>query len=114
MKKPVKNKKQNCRIKSYHLSNYESYSPEDFESLAEYMRSNNIDYIEIEADAGYNNVDFRAFEIREETDLEAEVRYNKELKEYEKYKVKQESEKRKRKEKLIKEAKKLGLKIEEH
>lgn len=51
--------------------------------------------------------------LRYETEEEAKKRYNRQMKQYNKYKEKEKENKEKKKEKLIQEAKKLGLKVEE-
>lgn len=83
------------------------YTPEDLINMANKMKENNI--LNIEIDKYYD--DIRIYEYRMETELEAEKRYNKEMKQYKKYQKTQKSNKESRKKKLIKEAKALGLEL---
>lgn len=109
MKKPTKTP-QKIRESSTLMDIFTGYSPEDLEEIASQMRDLNIESISIEPDE-YSYAE--CHETRLETEKEAEVRYHKELKKWEKWKENEEKKKVRRKEKLIKEAQKLGLKVEE-
>ena len=106
MKKPSKNpilKKARC-----HLFDIEVvYSPDDLRDIAYSMETQNLEGIMLEA--SYETSDF--VEFRRETPREASVRYGKELKKWNKWKEDQKKAKQKKKDRLIREAKKLGLKI---
>lgn len=112
MTKPKKIAKEISK-QSYLFDTDCSYTPERLRQIADEMDEQGILYLELEADAGYNNVDFICKAYRMETPEELDKRYEKEINAYEKERKKAAEKKAKRKSELIKEAKKLGLKVEE-
>lgn len=108
MKKPSK-KQQLIKEDSDLLDLGIEYSPEDFENIASQMKYYNIEGLEIIMT--WDDVGVK--QRRLETTEEAEVRYHKEIKKWEKWKTNEEKKKLNRKKKLIKEAEKLGLRVEE-
>ncbi len=110
MQKPSKEPKETREL-SYLLETYTSYSPSQLRSIADLMEQNNLLFLEIGIEGDYGDSDFTCHQIRMETEQEAEKRFKRETKEYNKYLEMQKKVKDKKKEKLIKEAKKLGLKV---
>ena len=111
MKKPNPDRKLISIDGNSLLDTYVSLDSNYFRTLADYMDSKDIKHIEITCD-GYDS-DVVIHASRLETEEEASKRYARELKEYEKEKIKQEKNKEIKKADLIKEAKKLGLKVVE-
>lgn len=87
------------------------YGPDDLRCIADQMEEDGVLAIEIEIE-GYE-YDLTFIEHRLETDEETAKRYEREKKAYEKYLKAQQESKERRKKRLIKEAKELGLKINE-
>jgi len=112
MKKPTK--KAQVVYKEYNFFDLNSsYTSATFRAIADEMDRLSINYLYFEADGGYNNVDFRCVGCRKERIEEVNQRYTQELNKYEIYRKEQAKKKENRKAELIKEAKKLGLKVEE-
>lgn len=107
MKKPTK-KPQHIKEDSYLIGSYIEYTPDDLRNIADEMEKSNISWVSIEADEGTYTI-----QSRPETDKEAEVRYVRELKAWERFRKKEEERKIKAKERFIRDAKKYGLVIEE-
>ena len=107
----IPNKKQlHITDDSTMLEMKEDISSDDLRKIATLMDKENIFAIRLTGDYdGY--VD--CTQIRFESKDEARVRYLKEVKSYDKWKIKDEERKEKRKKKLIQEASKLGLTLRE-
>jgi len=88
---------------------FDQYPPNELIQIAEEMKAEGI--LDIEIEPGWDSCEI--FERRLETELEAEVRYKKEMKKYKTFKKREEINKEKKKERLIRDAKKLGLKVVE-
>lgn len=89
---------------------YEAMSPQDLRSVADQMEEEGVVSIEI-SQIYYN--DIQILQCRMESPKEFEKRYNKEYNSWKAWKEKEKQRKEGRKEELIKEAKKLGLKVSE-
>jgi hypothetical protein len=87
----------------------ENYTPDDFRHIADEMERQSISKISLE----YNDEDTYFIEDVMESDLQAEVRYAKEMKKYQKFLLGEAKDKELRKDRLIREAKKLGLRFED-
>ena len=110
MKKPSKKPievKEDCYLIDIDIK----YTPEDLRDIANRMEQNNISSIIMEYYGYDGGIDF--YQYRMESPIEAEVRYTKEMKKYEKWKADEKIRKEKQREKIIKEAKKLGLTVTE-
>ena len=83
----------------------EQYTPDDFEDLAKQMRE--LDILMISFERGYE--DTYVYKHVLESEEEALIRYNKEMKAYNKYKERELKKKQKHLDKVRKEAIKLGL-----
>jgi hypothetical protein len=108
MKKPTK-KQQVVKRESHLLESFSLYTSEDLRNIADQMDRTNITSLEI--DQNYSGVEF--YELRPESELEAEVRYKKEMKKYETLQRNEEKKKEREKATLIKMAKKFGLVVQE-
>lgn len=105
MKKPSK---QQQLIEEYSsiLEICVNYTPEDLRNIADSMEDMNIEFVRIEGG-------FQEFvQGKKESDQEAEVRYKKEIKKWETWKKKEVERQEKQRQRLIKEAKKLGMTLE--
>ena len=96
---------------SYLIMSNDRYSPEDIIAIADYMTNNNIVGIEIGIDDYSSHL--ICYECRMETEKEAQKRYERELKKYKTELDQKKRNKESEKAHLIKQAKKLGLKVVE-
>lgn len=115
MKKPNKEKQLICHYDTSWLPTDQRLSSGFFRELADSMDNLGISFLELDI-VGNRYDDYPHLDVVEykyETEGEARKRYNKEAKEYAKYKENLAKAEEKRKKSLIKEAKKLGLKITE-
>ena len=110
MKKPKKKKKL-IKEESNLISLDTPLHPDTLRDIANEMDRQGIFAVMIEG-FGYDAC-FECYHQREETNNELNSRYQKELKEYEKYKAAQKTKKEREKAEIIKKAKELGLKISE-
>ena len=108
MKQPTKKPKE-IESTSYMLETWSENTPEDFRVIADQMEAEGVSTITIML----NDDSIDIIQHKLETDIEAEVRYTKEFKKYQTWKKKEAKAKDNRRMRLIKEAKKLGLKIED-
>lgn len=108
MKKPTK-APQTIRRESFLIELWNRYSPKDLRDIADQMDAESISFIEF--DQGYSHTE--VYEHKLESELEAEVRYTKEMKKYNTFLANSKKKKEKEKLALIKKAKALGLKVEE-
>jgi len=111
MKKPSADRKLISIDGNSLLDIYVSLDSDYFRTLADYMDSKDIKHIEITCEGYDSDVIIHASKL--ETEEEASKRYTKELKAYEKEKIQQQKLEERKRADLIKEAKKLGLKVAE-
>jgi hypothetical protein len=110
VKKPTK-KPQRVTQYSGLLMAYTDYTPDDLRKIADDMEQRNIISIEIESGGWESCIEI--YETSLETPEQAEIRYQQEMKVYQKHKEVEAKKKESRREAIISEAKKLGLKVSE-
>lgn len=111
MKKPTKTPKL-IEQETYEYIEYDVLiSPDYLISMANRMKENNIEFIKIQTISWNEPPDIHIYKY--ETPDQVEKRYSKELKDYNKFLDKQAKLKEKNKANILREAKKLGLKIDE-
>lgn len=94
-------------FKSNYLDFDNRLTPEYFKSVASAMENDGVEFLEVNFDAGYNNVSIEEFSFREETKEEKDKR----LQEEKIAKTKEYLDKEKEKRKLILKSQKLGIKV---
>lgn len=109
MKKPVLERKYIRKNSRVLFDVYSTYTPQNLREIADYMEENGITDVEFEI-AG-NDGYFECYHEVLETEAEASKRYKKEIKAWEKYNRDKKLKREKEKQKIIKSAKKFGLKI---
>lgn len=110
MQKPNKKPREVLEFASF-LNIYTTYSPANLRSIADKMESGNILSLKLALNDIYSGCQLTCYQKRIETEEEAEKRFKKEEKEYKRQLALQKKAQAKRKQSLIKEAKKLGLKV---
>lgn len=111
MNKPT-NKPKEIKEKCNLIGDISSIEAKELLDISSEMIDKNILYLTIDSDGDtYHYHEPKILQTRLETQLEADVRYAKELKQYEKEKERQKTLKEQQIEKLKKEAKKLGLNV---
>ncbi len=107
MRKPSKKPKQRKSDADglMDIDDGQQYTPDDFEDLAKQMRE--LDIVCISCERGYDDTYFYKHVL--ESEEEALIRYDKEMKQYVKYKERELKKKQKHLDKVRKQAIKLGL-----
>ena len=106
MKKPSKKPQQIKSDADYLIDVHGGqYTPDDFEDLAKEMRE--LDILMISVEAGWEHT--YVYKHVLESEEEALIRYNKEMKQYNKYKERELKKKQKHLDRVRKQAIKLGL-----